>query len=154
MLFTSDNWLKVRHLLFWGVLFIPRIAQSETTFAVNSDVDFGRIVNLPNSDCSLDASTSALVGVACIDQVGTVGDIDITALANQSYSVTLFPPGASSNQISYLPLLENGATSDTYSSGVTGTFNIKVGGTISTAGVSPSPGVATNFVYTIRVDSN
>ena len=125
---------------------------AESIVNASIPVNFGRILNLTHSNCTLNSGSAELSGMACLDSIGTLGEITINATANQSYTVTLFPPAGPSNQVSYQPLLANDSVIDTVSADADGRFTLQIGGVLSTGGTAPSTGALTDFVYTIRVD--
>ena len=127
---------------------------ADPSFTINTGIDFGRIVSMANSSCALNAASGSLNGDACLDTVGIPGDVEVQADANQSYSITLFPPSGVTNQISFQPLLSNGSNSDNVTAGADGRINFKVGGVLTTGGIVPTGSATSQFSYTIRVDSN
>ncbi|MBY4676498.1 hypothetical protein [Marinobacterium arenosum] len=154
MWFTSSRRLIRKLLLAALTLGATPTALAADSYQINSTIDFGRIMNESGSNCHLSATTTALSGSACIDSLGTIGDIDITVTPNQSYTITVFPPGAQVNQISFQPALENGGNSDTVNVDASGTFNLRIGGTLTIGGAAPIAGSPTSFSYTIQVISN
>ncbi len=143
------------HLLLTGVLATAStFLAAESTFSASTPVNFGRVLGLTHSDCTFNIGGTGLSGMACLDSTGTLGDITISATANQTYTVTLFPPAGPSNQISYQPLLVNGSPSATVSADADGRFTLQIGGFLSTGGATPTAGNPTDFIYTIQVDSN
>jgi len=117
-------------------------------------VSFGRISGVANGTCGFNSRDSGLNGTACLESIGVLGHFTVTAIANQSYTVTLFPPSGPVNQISYLPLLADGHNSATITADATGQFTLEVGGNLTLNSALPTTEIPTDFIYTIRIDSN
>lgn len=127
---------------------------AEPTSITQTPVSFGQVLGVTYSDCTFNNGASGLTGPACLDSSGIPGEIRVTGLANQSYTITLFPPATPSNGISFQPRLANGNTTITVVTDAKGHYTLEVGGTLSTGGVAPIPGAPTSFVYTVRIDKN
>lgn len=141
--------------LLTGVLAIvstPLVA--EPIISELTPVSFGRIIGMANSTCGFNGRDAGLSGNACLDSLGIPGHFTVTATANQSYTITLFPAAGPTNQISYLPLLADGRSSATIIADAEGRFTLEVGGSLSINSALPTAEVATDFMYTIRIDSN
>lgn len=147
--------MKVSQLLFTGGLVIASpFLIAESTSLTQTPVSFGQILGVTYSHCAFNNGGSGLTGPACLNNSGIPGEIRVSGLANQSYTVTLFPPATPSNEISFQPRLINGGTITTAVTDADGHFTLEVGGTLSTGGVAPTPGATTSFVYTVRIDKN
>lgn len=141
--------------LLTGVLAIvsaPLVA--EPIISELTPVSFGRILGMTNSTCGFNNRDSGLSGTACLDSIGVLGNFTVSAEANQSYTVTLFPPAGPTNQISYLPLLSDGRNSATIIADTEGRFTLEIGGSLSIYSALPTAEVPTDFIYTIRIDNN
>jgi len=147
--------VKVLQLLFAGGLAIASpLLIAEPTYISQTPVSFGQVLGITYSDCSFNNGGSGLTGTACLESSGIPGEIRITGLANTSYTVTLFPPAAPSNGISFQPRLANGSASITVVTDAEGHCTVDVGGTLTTGGIAPTPGAPTSFVYTVRINRN